>query len=576
MQFPGPGPFEPGSQEAGNHFKSQLWKLNQEIEGFSRRVTAPSQQPADPSFRSTLGISGLGSPISASGSNNNSGIELQHQVGGLQNTLEQVNGHLQREQLEKVKLQDEVDQLKVRLSAVSHQQQQQSPREDEIREKNEMISNLREEKAVMKEWLDRGVEECRRVADEVQRLRSELTSGDNERGRLAEEKTRLEQMLERVMSEVRDTSLRLEQEKGDKEVAMDQAAEKDRAMVVHDEQLKQTRAECDRLATEVARLIEKARESEEAETHLRVMVSGSKRIAAAFLQLHTAVEQERFSDLVGIDPSHDSTAGSGSVADVALQGKTALSELQDVLLALRSIVRARFEETQNRCIEAARREEFTTKQAMEGALRTEQELRERHAIERRLLEGKLAEMQSELSTLTEAPKFDPTSGEAQLLSQQQHQQPDSVLQARVTKLEQQNAKLKEKKKKLKIDWHKITDIRKANERLEMEKKTMLSYIEGLERELQNHQQRGLNQQQGLYGVGGGGGYPSRGMSPSKRYESEITSQMWKEWKRGASSWTSWQKNHADYNSTPSVNTNSYQTKTRVSPARASGPWMPSP
>ena len=598
MQFPGtgPGPFQPGQEAQGgtamggmNPFKSQLWKLNQEIEGFSRRVTGGSVPNTgnEMSFESSgsgLGYSGLGSPISAAGSNqlinNNPGIDIQQQVGGLQNTLEQVNGHLQREQLEKRKVQDELDQLKVRLSIVTtqqqhqqHQQEQSAPRDDEIREKNETISTLREEKAVMKEWLDRGVEECRRVAEEVQRLRSEITDGDNERGRLGEEKVRLEQMLEQVMSEVRNTSTRLDQEKGDKETALGQAAEKQREMIVNGEQLKQTRAECDRLASEVARLIEKVRETEESETHLRVIVSGAKRMAVAFLSLHTAVEQERFTELVSIDNTTDTTAGTGTVSDVSLQGKTALSELQDVLLALRSIVRTRFEETQNRCLEAARREEFTAKQAMEGAMRTEQELRERHAIERRLLEGKLSEMQAELHTLSDAPRFEPTPSEYQQLSSQHQQPADAASYAKLSKIEAQNAKLKEKNKKLKIDWHKITDIRKSNERLEIEKKTMLGYIEGLERELQNHQQRSSHQNP-IYGNPPGG--TARGMSPSKRYESEQTSQMWKEWKRGALSWDSWQKSHSEhtprqaYSGTPSYH------RTRVSPARASGPWMPSP
>ncbi|KAJ9443159.1 hypothetical protein DIPPA_10975 [Diplonema papillatum] len=699
-----------GPGVAGDPFRSQLHRLNDDIEGFAKKLSNGTPVPSE------LAHLGYRNPQ-----------QLQSQVGGLYKAIEQVNGHLQRDDIEKRQLLDDMDRMKIQMSikqseahqkrfaagdplAAQQQQQQQlqhlldqqqrilehqaqqqpggvggatqrasaSPapaepqglhnraqlqhlsqqlnpmlatlsgapgggapasgaghqdaaalgrHEAEIRDKNEQIASLREEKAVMKEWLDRGVNECRRVAEEVQRLRLELDQNDGEKDRMGAEKKKLEKMLEQVMGEVRHATEKLKEEKSEREAAILGSSLKEQAMSAQAEQMQRAHDENNRLSSEVARLMERVKDAEDGEMHLRAFVAGLSRVSSGFISLHAAVENDRLGDLAGVgynaEATH-STAGEGPVDSVVANGKKSLTELQDVLLALRSVVRARIEDTQVRAVEMAQKESDLAQRAVEGARKAEQDLRERHSVEKRILEGKLEELEAELSALSDSnlrsqqqltaaeteraalrSKVDtlntsedytlPTrpAANANLLSPTKETNPD-VLSARVfsyesrcLKLEQQNGKLKEKNKKMKVDWSKVTELRQYCQKLEIEKKSMLDYIEKMESENDVLKRRSFNVP--LYT--GDPTAPGRVLSPSKRHETDQASVAWKEWQRSHAGSSAnpppWNASSVMGKPSPSVRFSSPHARHPTFPGPSlplpsvprpsgQGPWMPSP
>ena len=619
----------PTESTTPNPFKTQLQQLNMELDGFSRRVGGES-------LISAPGTNGTGMGYRDKD-------DLKTQLGGLSSTMQQVNTHLEVDRLEKRQMQDEIDRMQVQLAAARQSSveaaaaaPQAGQLQEQLNARGEEIATLREEKAVMKEWLDRGVNECRRVAEEVQRLRRELEDNSGERGRLGEEKQHLEQMLEKVMSEVRDTRTQLDHEKGEKQSAMDDMVNGARTIAESAGMLKQTQGEVERLTAEVSRLMERVRDTEESEMHLRTLVSGLRRTANGYLAFHTAVEQDRLGDLIGpateAADSNDA-AGSGPLANVVGNGKASLAELQDVLLSLRATVRVRLEDTQQRCAELAQKETANAQRAVDGAKLIEQDIRERHQIEKRMLEGKLQELEYELSGLSEnnvssMQKLNETEQEAQALrsrvseleqagptkfvspadhAERHMQELDRfagndeelvtkliTLQSRCAKLEASNAKLKDKSKKLKVEWGKVSDTRQHCQQLELEKRTMQGYIEKVEMENETLRRR-------MHGGGGGGGGGSgvRTHSPSKMHEAEQSSAAWREWQRTQSTFESWKANasghsspmkqgssmhhphaHAHHNASyanSSQMVTPHMANRGPSPSRSvpqSGPWMP--
>ena len=659
-----PGATSAGGASAAAHpFKSQLYQLSQELDGFSRRVggggggtTAAASVPhsGGESVAGSSHAGGAGPPSTAAGLGYRDKEELRQQVGGLHRTMEQVNNHLEVERLEKRQLQDELDQVRIHMSLQQRQQEETAARtaalpdaaaalERQLRASQEEVASLREEKAVMREWLDRGVGECRRVAEEVQRLRRELDDTDGERGRLGDEKARLEALLERAAAQERETAERLEQERRQKEAALDDVASGTRTMHESGEQLRQTQGECDRLAAEVARLMERVRETEDAEMHLRTLASGLRRTSNGYLAFHAAVEQDRLGELLG-RPADDAAttadaeaAGSGPLAGVANHGRACLAELQDVLLALRAVVRGRLEDTQNRCADVAKRESAEAARAVEGAARVEQELRERHSVEQRMLEGKLQELEYELSGMSE------TNVKSQVRLTEAEQETEALrrrlqelerdggangggkpggaatyanpsehaaahmqdlrrfegndeelaaramaLEARCLKLEASNAKMKEKNKKMKIDWGSVSDTRQYCQKLELEKRTMQGYIEKVELENESLRRRVHNNTVG---------HAQRATSPSKRMELEQSSQAWREWQRAQSSFETWKSQASAHGQHPAeAGGESFVSPSKLAPPRytqasagvttplqayhppvmpTSGPWHPS-
>eukprot|EP01063_Lacrimia_lanifica_P022433 TRINITY_DN30021_c0_g1_i1.p1 TRINITY_DN30021_c0_g1~~TRINITY_DN30021_c0_g1_i1.p1 ORF type:complete len:708 (+),score=272.22 TRINITY_DN30021_c0_g1_i1:59-2182(+) len=668
-------------QQQGGAFKDQLWQLNQDIEGFSRRLSVNSGVPgpgaASPgagdssrllSARPSAMISGIpatasvavlpasGPPAAAAAARDSAAAS---QLGSLYQTMGPASSHLDPESVQKRKMQDEIDQLKLQMtmSAVNtsnamgtmntfnaQQSTHMSSLEKELKDKTEEIAALREEKAVMKEWLDRGVNECRRVAEEVQRLRREIDDSDGDRGRLEEEKTRLEAMLQQVMQDVRDTSGQLEKEKTDKETILASAlADKEaalgnlntteRSMMLGAEKLRLTQVECERLATEVARQMERIREMEEGEMYLRALVCGLKRVAHGFVTFHTAVEEDRVADFTGAHTAADEAevdaAGSGPLDGVANNGKACLAELQDVLLALRSAVRGRLEETKERCVTVQRREAEAAHTAVEGAKRVERDLRERHSIEKRLLEEKLEELEAELSGLSEehirarrhldeqaaqhshelhaamapAQAAMPAAAAASPPQHERHfvdqvagggtgdtglaQAKVVALQAKCAKLEQSNAKLKEKNKKMKVDWGKVSDTRTHCQKLEIEKRTMQTYIDKVEMENEALRRRLFNSN-----IASGGSVAAmnapRALSPTAQLEQDRSSAVWRDWQNAQSGWEDWKESAVRRGAPTSpaattrphpaghalFQTPSTQLSMRPTSPPATGPWMP--
>ena len=82
----------------------------------------------------------------------------------------------------------------------------------EIQQKTQEVRHLKHEKEIMREWLERGVEECKKVAQDMQRIKQEHADEQLKNNRLEEEKTHLRGIIAKLTEQIDSYQLSLESE----------------------------------------------------------------------------------------------------------------------------------------------------------------------------------------------------------------------------------------------------------------------------------------------------------------------------------------------------------------------------
>ena len=110
--------------------------------------------------------------------------------------LDRLHQKLQKERTSRGEMEAELDAL--RRSHESHVDTSAL----EIERKNDELQAAKDERNRMKEWLDRGVKECKRVAEESVKAKEELQAAEDNCVKLANEKTALTSQLRRLADEL--------------------------------------------------------------------------------------------------------------------------------------------------------------------------------------------------------------------------------------------------------------------------------------------------------------------------------------------------------------------------------------
>lgn len=126
--------------------------------------------------------------------------------------LDRLYNKLQKEKSTRSKLEQELRELKVAHSNNVDVASQ------ELERKNREVAAAKAERDKMKEWLDRGVAECKRVGDEVIQLRKEVQLSEDNCAALAREKAQLTAHMRRLhddLERIRETEKALHEERTD-------------------------------------------------------------------------------------------------------------------------------------------------------------------------------------------------------------------------------------------------------------------------------------------------------------------------------------------------------------------------
>ncbi|RNF02306.1 hypothetical protein TraAM80_06492 [Trypanosoma rangeli] len=123
---------------------------------------------------------------------------------GLQCSIDQLLGRLAQEQARRKQLEDELQALR------RSQKQITTESLDPIGAKREELLQLTRERDELRDWLQRGVSECRRVADEALQLKSDLDEKTQRCKLLETAKEELQEKIDMVQLQLADSQSQLE------------------------------------------------------------------------------------------------------------------------------------------------------------------------------------------------------------------------------------------------------------------------------------------------------------------------------------------------------------------------------
>ena len=179
--------------------------------------------------------------------------ELEHAYS----ELDRLFTKLQKEKAARGRLEAELEELRAAKS--SHVDLVG----EEIDRKNKEVAAAKEDRDKMKEWLDRGVAECKRISDEVMAVRRDLEESEENCAALVREKAQLTSHLKRQhedLKELKEREAALQSERADLEAQQTQKAARldtiARRQQETDEREAKLRAEVAELTGRVSRLAE--------------------------------------------------------------------------------------------------------------------------------------------------------------------------------------------------------------------------------------------------------------------------------------------------------------------------------
>ena len=407
--------------------------------------------------------------------------ELEDEVTSLYHELQRAAAKLENEKAQRKRAEAELESIRqTRLRETTDVVQ-------ELERKRAELNTLREERSVMKEWLDRGVSECRRVAEEVVRLKSEMETSERSNAVLAKDKQRLAATIQQLSDELSTVQLALEKVHHEKAVLELRGEEATTAMSRAEEARKTTMSECDRLSAEVVRLSQRVRGLEDAELSMQAMCSCLESLAKEVSVMEAGVaagDLDRSVDDVR-PPLHEAAnniAQPKALSAMVVEARRLLQVVQDAVGRVRGAVK-RFVANKQRTVS-----EMTAQHRMEmDALQTERDttiatLR----TEADGLRQRIADLEREIVMVADGVQRDvrvEASDRLAVLDKVTGTNRD--LSSQIEALQLENDRLKTKAKRMKIDWTKVDESRRRYQQLQMEVTLMQESMQQLQTENRN-------------------------------------------------------------------------------------------
>jgi chromosome segregation ATPase len=395
--------------------------------------------------------------------------ELEDELATVNDRLGVMQGRLEAERAEKLRLQQVIESLsrhadETRAAGdIGHMKVREL--EDQLMSRRSEIDALKEEKRVMKDWLDRGVIECQRVATDVTRLNQELQGKDKGLTQLLAEKKTVSEMLNKLNADVTEAQRELQRARHEKAILEGKVEDRESRVHISEEQRKTTMQECDRLSGEVTRLGTRVRDLEDTEIAMAGVSSSMKRLAFDLQRLNNDIQHRNVADTQPEDQPGYYEADDharGNLRECMTVTRASTARIQDGLVALRSALKSKVMSDEQLLMQMQRELQAQAEQFTKEAAR----LRELNEAEKKRLQDRITELERQIGIVNDHAASAKRGNVSVLESITQE---NAILRERCDKYEKEQVRLKDKVNRLKLDWQKVDDTRRRYRQLERER-----------------------------------------------------------------------------------------------------------
>ncbi|ESL06996.1 hypothetical protein TRSC58_05322 [Trypanosoma rangeli SC58] len=383
---------------------------------------------------------------------------------GLPSSIDQLLGRLAQEQARRKQLEEELQGLR------RSQKQTTTESLGTINAKREELLQLTRERDELRDWLQRGVSECRRVADEALRLKDDLDERTQRCQLLETAKEELQEKIDTVQLQLADSQSQLEElkqkERFLESCAGEHALSEQKLMELNEQRQKQYEA----LVAEAESYRLQAEKLESAEVCVQLLTERLHQLLTHMERLGQAVRKKCVED-VPVDEFF--------LRESVAEPQHPLDELVARAQALPPIIAAaiqRFHKdivafmAEQRCLQAE--QAAKQREHLEALHLEKQTLLHKYEKERETLTQEIAQLRAELQrVLTKGPEDGEGSSSRQqerLVELEELTRSNTQQAEENGKLRRENDKLQVKLRSLKIDWKRVHESQLRFQELQLE------------------------------------------------------------------------------------------------------------
>lgn len=433
----------------------------------------------------------------------------------------------------------------------------------DLERKRQELNALREERLLMKEWLDRGVSECRRVAEEASLIKRELDQRDRNVHDLLAEKSAMNSKIQQLSSELGSIQSSLETLHTDSATIRVQVDEANSHATQITEHNRAIAHEYDSVAAQLERLVQRVRGLPESEKSMEQCCSALEslivEINALDLCIRNGGDFERFEDVAAGAQKLVNDKKERAVAQAAREAHQENPNVPAVVTsqgklpvgtAAKSLVRLATETlnyfrpnlksfitVKQKQLAEQRRQHL---QELEGASAEKDRMLAQHAAEVDGMQQRVTELEREIMRIAEGPARDLDGEATERLSQLDKLSNASMrMQEEIARLREENVGLRTTVKRMKVDWSKVEESRRRFHQLKVEVQLLRDHASKIESENRNLRlfTEGMLSGHAVGGAGGGGGIAGTYVDPSTmtgsssvRNKNRIQKSTFDEWK----------------------------------------------
>jgi chromosome segregation ATPase len=441
----------------GTHLESELNAVRREIQSIHREVER--EQEAD-AVQATV----------------------ETEISSLYQELQRAAAKLESERTQRRRVETELEAIRMQKTRDTAALAQ------DMEAKRLELQSVREERAALKEWLDRGVQECRRVAAEVTVLKQALEESESKCTEHAQTKEKLTQEIQSLTAELHAVQRELEKTHHEKALLQLRSEETTGALKQAEAHRKVTQSEADRIAVEMVRMSQRVRGLEDAELCLQSLCACVGELTGEISALQAAVLAGNTETVFASPPNAgaaQSTRRLGEprrLSDEIVEAKLLLQRMQDAVGKLRKAVKVFIAERKRQEVEMQRLQQDEL-----AAVHREKELAvHKYNAEKEGLRRRVEDLEREILNVAAGEQRN-TEAEAN----QRLEQLDRLLKANVDlkreneELAAETAQLRAKVQKMKVDWSKVEVSRQRFFQLQTEVQLMHEYYEKISLENRN-------------------------------------------------------------------------------------------
>ncbi|KEG08820.1 hypothetical protein DQ04_06391030 [Trypanosoma grayi] len=399
----------------------------------------------------------------------------------LQRSLEQLVTRLTQERERRLRLENEVHALRVSSTRSTAEASQA------LQVKQQELKRLTQERRELQEWLQRGVNECRRVADEALRLKEELNERTQRCDALEATKAELQNKVDAVQQQLADTQLQLERAR-DRDQLLD-ARLKENALTPQElEEIRQKRLkDYEALTAEVESRRHRIDTLKDAEMCVQLLTERLQLLQLHVARLSQAVRKGCVQEVSPNDLFQRENVAEPSrpLEELVVRVKGVLQSLSSALQQLQVDV-AKFVAEQ-RCLHEE--QAATHREQLEATHMEKQTALHMYETEREELLGTIAQLRAEtLRLLTRCAAYDAEEAdrqEARIGEVEALMASNKQLAIENDELREQNVALRAKLKRLKINWRKVHDSQLRFQGLQAEVEMIAQTNEKVQKENEN-------------------------------------------------------------------------------------------